>query len=152
MKIAKGAFPALCLATALLGFAACGSEESADHFTLPNGVTLPVHEAAKLQAGCIVLGAKLPADADQVCLEFPMQPIWEGLDPLAWYQNLLIQKGFELESGNANQYRFNWPIEGGCYLRLNASALPKEYIQGNDWSDMKAYVAVFEFEDDERCR
>ncbi|MEM9054264.1 MAG: hypothetical protein AAGB16_02970 [Pseudomonadota bacterium] len=141
----------------LIGFstcfllAACNSDSAADHFTLPNGVTLPVHEAAKLQSTCTVLGTRLPPNEDRVCVQFPMQPIWDGLDPLVWYQRILVQKGFELEAGGANQYQFNWPTDPGCYLRLNTIALPKEYIQGNDWSDMKTYIAVFEFEDDERC-
>jgi hypothetical protein len=29
--------------------------------------------------------------------------------------------------------------------------MPKERIEGDDWSEMKDYVAVFEFEDKERC-
>ena len=150
MRIARGVFPALCLA-GFLTLTGCASEDVSDHFTLPNGISVPLHEAAKVQSACTVLGTRLPPNEDRICPQFPMDALRDGPDPLNWYGRILSQKGFEAASGAANQYWLNWPTEGGCYLRLNMTAVPKEYIQGDDWSEMKTYVAVFEFEDDERC-
>ncbi|MDG1827535.1 MAG: hypothetical protein P8H62_14850 [Henriciella sp.] len=134
-----------------LGFVACSKAEDAKTFVLQNGVKLPIHSIGILQEQCEFFGEILPDTYEAICIEFPISALSKDFEPLNWYGQRLVEAGFEWASGAANQYWFNWPINEHCYQRLNATAMPKERIEGDDWSEMKDYVAVFEFEDKERC-
>ncbi|MEM1086737.1 MAG: hypothetical protein AAGH90_03340 [Pseudomonadota bacterium] len=136
----------------LFGCVACSHIETADTFVLQNGIELPLHPDGTLQERCEVFGSTSTEQDDAVCVEFPASVINREFEPLNWYSRLLIEAGFEWASGAANQYWFNWPTSDGCFQRLNATALPKERIEGDDWADMKDYVAVFEFEPEQRCK
>lgn len=94
-----------------------------------------------VSAGLLVL-ALAACSAQEHSVEF---------EPSNWYGKELTNRGFDWASGAANQYWFNWPTSESCFLRLNLTALPKERIEGDDWTDLQVYVAVFEFEPEERC-
>lgn len=120
-------------------------------FQLANGTSLPLHEKGILQNGCEIVGRKLPPDPRGVCVEFPASALSDEFEPVNWYSQILIERGFEGASGAANQYWFNWPTDPQCFLRLNVTGIPKERLEGGDWSEMRDYVVAFELETDERC-
>lgn len=130
---------------------ACSEQNSASAFVLQNGVELPLHELGKLQPACEILGQRMPSDYNGICVEFPASALSATFEPMNWYGGQLTDAGFEWASGAANQYWFNWPVADGCFLRLNTTALPKERVEGDDWSSMKDYVLLFEFEAESRC-
>lgn len=134
-----------------IGLLASSQAVPSTDFQLLNGTSLPLHEKGTLQKGCEAFGQKLSPDPSRVCIEFPASALSDEFEPVNWYSQILVSQGFEGASGAANQYWFNWPTQSQCYLRLNVTALPKERIEDDDWSEMKDYVAVFEFETDERC-
>ncbi|MCR9080462.1 MAG: hypothetical protein NXH78_15315 [Hyphomonadaceae bacterium] len=135
----------------LFGLAACSAQNDPVEFELQNGIRLPVHELGRIQTPCEVFGQKLDQDPARVCIEFPSSALGEEFEPLNWYAAELKRSGFEWASGAANQYWFDWPENEACFLRLNLTALPKERIEGDDWSDLEVYVAMFEFEDERKC-
>lgn len=135
----------------VLALAACSVQEHSVEFELQNGVRLPVHDRGQVQDTCEVLGQRLDQNDARVCVEFPSSALSEEFEPSNWYGKELTNRGFYWASGAANQYWFNWPTSESCFLRLNLTALPKERIEGDDWTDLQVYVAVFEFEPEERC-
>ncbi|MEM9842779.1 MAG: hypothetical protein AAF767_09020 [Pseudomonadota bacterium] len=139
------------LISLFIGLLASSQAVPSTEFQLPNGTSLPLHEKGTLQNGCEIIGRKLPPDPRAVCVEFPASVLSDEVDPVNWYGQRLIERGFEGASGAANQYWFNWPTQSQCYRRLNVTGLSKERLEGGNCSDMKVFVVAFEFETDERC-
>ena len=134
-----------------LVLSACGPRNEVEKVTLKNGVTLTLHEQAKLQNTCVIMGERLPESDLRHCIEGSSSDRNEEFVPENWYAAQLVEQGFQWVGGAANQYWLDWPLSEGCHWRLNLTGVPKEHIEGDDWSQIEVYVIVFEFGDLPTC-
>ncbi|MAP95729.1 MAG: hypothetical protein CMK07_12335 [Ponticaulis sp.] len=138
----------------LMSASACSQNPvSVDQIILSNGVSVGLVAGHSKPSPCIALGEviepKSAAAVELHCVEAPLAG--STTDPMNIYASVLRESGFDFAGGAGPQYWLEWPEGGDCKRRLNLTALPKEKIEGDDWSGMKTMIVLFEFYKDSTC-
>ncbi|MEM6946899.1 MAG: hypothetical protein AAF486_02290 [Pseudomonadota bacterium] len=132
------------LAAVALALLSGAGAARAETLAMPNGAEIDLLPGTTAQTPCFFMGQPHPVTDAVVCVEIPRARAEANPDAWNQYAARLINAGFAFAGGAANQYWFDWPVSADCSQRLNMTALPKRQVDGDDWSGLGAYVAVFE--------